>query len=127
MISEHATETDLLAPAAARLMARYGQLIDAETIHRVLHETYRTLLANATVTNFLPILAERSAATQLADTPDRSTRRRPSPYPSPNPAGGPSTTGPGPASTQPSAAPPCAATGYVARAPRSAGTARRSA
>jgi hypothetical protein len=69
---------DPLAPAAARLTTRYGHLMGAETIHMVLHETYRALLANATITSFLPILAERSAATRLAhaknsqpaDTPD---------------------------------------------------------
>jgi protein-tyrosine phosphatase-like protein len=70
MSSEREPERDPLAPAAARLTARYGQLMDAEIIHRVLHETYRALLANATITNFLPILAERSAAKQLADRPD---------------------------------------------------------
>ena len=82
MSSEREPERDLLGPAAARLTARYGQLMDTEIIHRVLHETYRALLANATITSFLPILAERSAAKQLADRPGPTTRRRPS-LPSP--------------------------------------------
>lgn len=59
---------DLLAPAAARLTARYGRSVDADTIRTVLRETYDALLADATVTAFLPLLAERSAAARLART-----------------------------------------------------------
>jgi hypothetical protein len=67
----HERNGDLLAPAAARLTARYGQLVGPDTVRLVLHETYEALLADATVTTYLPILAERSAATRLAHTPDR--------------------------------------------------------
>lgn len=59
---------DLLAPAAARLTARYGRSVDADTIRAILHETYDALLADATITTFLPLLAERTAATRLART-----------------------------------------------------------
>jgi Protein-tyrosine-phosphatase-like, N-terminal domain len=75
MATEDGSESDTLASAAARLTARYGRLIAAETIHEVLHETYQSLLSNATITTFLPILAERSAATQLADTTNGSPPR----------------------------------------------------
>jgi hypothetical protein len=57
---------DLLALSVARLTARYGHLADADAIRTILHETYEALLADATVTTFIPLLAERSVATRLA-------------------------------------------------------------
>lgn len=67
-----------LTAAAERLTARYGHTAPPETIDRLLHDTYEKLLATSTITAYLPVLAERSAATQLAtlggpdtqDTPD---------------------------------------------------------
>jgi hypothetical protein len=69
--SEHERNGDPLAPAAARLTDRYGQILDAETIRQVLPQAYEALLTSATVTTFLPILAERSAAARLAHSSDR--------------------------------------------------------
>ena len=71
MGSELDRNGDPLAPAAARLTARYGQLLGPDTIRLVLHEAYEALLANASVTTFLPVLAERSAAARLARSSDR--------------------------------------------------------
>lgn len=76
MTGEPARNSDPLAPAAARLTARYGQLIGNDTVRQVLHETYDALLAAATVTTFLPILAERSAATRLAQKTPRAAPGR---------------------------------------------------
>lgn len=73
---------DPLAPAAARLTARYGRLVDLDAIRLALHEAYEALLADATVTAFLPLLAERSAAARLAHTTDDHR-------PCPPPPGGP--------------------------------------
>lgn len=70
---------DLLAPAAARLTARYGRTVDADTIHTILRETYDALLAGATVTTFLPLLAERTAATRIAQSGDRAAGPPPGP------------------------------------------------
>lgn len=55
-----------LGPAALRLHARFGGAVDLETIRLVLDDSYARLLARATVTGFLVILAERTAATRLA-------------------------------------------------------------
>lgn len=92
MASPSEPDSDLLAPAAARLTTRFGQRIEAETIHRVLHETYRTLLTTATVTTFLPLLAERSAATRLANSNQALTDAQTPPPPAP-PASGPQPDG----------------------------------
>lgn len=67
-----------LTAAAERLTARYGHTAPPETIYRLLHDTYEALLATSTITAYLPMLAERSAATQLAapggpDTQDTPT------------------------------------------------------
>jgi hypothetical protein len=75
----HDRNGDPLAPAAARLTARYGPVIGEETIRQVLRETYEALLAGATVTTFLPILAERSAAARLAHTRDHRMPGAPRP------------------------------------------------
>jgi hypothetical protein len=55
-----------LAAAAERLAARYGHTAPPEKIDRVLHDAYERLLATSTITAYLPVLAERSAAAQLA-------------------------------------------------------------
>jgi hypothetical protein len=68
--SDHDRTGDPLAPAAARLTARYGQLLGPDAIRLALNEAYEALLADATVTAFLPILAERSAAAHLAHARD---------------------------------------------------------
>jgi hypothetical protein len=56
-----------LAAAAARLTTRYGAHLPAAAIREVLYETHQRLLARATVTTYLPLLAERAAAAQLGD------------------------------------------------------------
>lgn len=69
----HGQGTDALTAAAGRLTTRYGERLPAEQIRRVLDETYRALLARATITAYLPVLAERVAAARLAralDGPD---------------------------------------------------------
>ncbi|QYG92268.1 hypothetical protein HC251_07325 [Iamia sp. SCSIO 61187] len=54
-----------LEPAATRLHLRFGDAVDRETVARVLDECYDRLQAHATVTSYLVILAERTAAQRL--------------------------------------------------------------
>lgn len=58
--------TDVLGPAVLRLHARFGPQVDVETIRRTLDECYDRLLAQATITTYLVVLAERNAAARLA-------------------------------------------------------------
>lgn len=58
--------TDALASAALRLHARFGGAVELAVVREVLEECYDRLLAQATVTSFLVILAERTAASRLA-------------------------------------------------------------
>jgi arsenate reductase len=55
---------DALEPAVLRLHARFAG-IEVEVVRRVLEDSYDRLLARATVTSFLVILAERTAAARL--------------------------------------------------------------
>lgn len=57
---------DALVPAALRLHARLGGAVDLVTVRLVLDECYEDLRARATVTTFLVVLAERTAAARLA-------------------------------------------------------------
>lgn len=57
--------TATLEPAAMRLHLRFGGAVDQEVVWQVLGECYDRLLAQATVTTFLVILAERTAAQRL--------------------------------------------------------------
>lgn len=54
-----------LEPVVMRLHLRFGAAVDRETVERVLDECYDQLRAHATVTSYLVILAERSAAQRL--------------------------------------------------------------
>jgi hypothetical protein len=56
----------VLAPAVARLRARYGHAVPDETIRLVLRTSHDRLRAQARVTTYLLVLAERAASTQLA-------------------------------------------------------------
>jgi hypothetical protein len=67
-------DAELLGPAVTRLIARFGQHIEADTIRRILHDTYSALQSEATVTAFLPLLAERSAASQLTNDNDNDNQ-----------------------------------------------------
>jgi hypothetical protein len=58
---------DDLTAATARLTTRYGAHLPAATISDIVQEVYRSLLARATVTTYVPLLAERAAAARLAD------------------------------------------------------------
>jgi hypothetical protein len=67
-----------IAPAALRaaqqrLTLRFGSSVPAPTIARVLEETYERFLARSTVTTYLPLLAERAAATRLRELADDTT------------------------------------------------------
>ena len=57
---------DVLAPAVARLRARYGHAVPDETIHLVLRQSHERLRAQATVTTYLVVLAERAASVRIA-------------------------------------------------------------
>ncbi len=63
--------TDALEAAALRLESRFGPRIDLATIRRTLDDCYERLVAQATVTTYLVVLAERNAARRLAVGCDR--------------------------------------------------------
>jgi protein-tyrosine-phosphatase len=54
-----------LATAAVRLREEFGEHFGAETIERFLHSSFDQFAARATVTTFLPLLAERFARQRL--------------------------------------------------------------
>jgi protein-tyrosine-phosphatase len=54
-----------LAAAAARLREEFGDAFGAETIERFLRSSFDQFAGHATVTNFLPLLAERFARQRL--------------------------------------------------------------
>jgi hypothetical protein len=56
---------DRRAAALARLRSRYGDGVDPQRIQVVFDTTYETLRSAATITTFLPILAERVASRRL--------------------------------------------------------------
>ncbi len=55
----------VLESAAARLQGEFAGSFDSETVRRLVYASYDKLAANATVRNFLPLLAERFARQQL--------------------------------------------------------------
>jgi hypothetical protein len=59
------TAADRRADAVARLRRRYGDRVDPQRIQGVFDTTYETLRSAATITTFLPILAERVASRRL--------------------------------------------------------------
>jgi protein-tyrosine-phosphatase len=54
-----------LATAAAKLAREFDGVYGLETIDRFLHNSYEQIASNATVTNFLPLLAEKFARQRL--------------------------------------------------------------
>lgn len=69
-----------LANASARLAEEFHGTYGRETIERYLHTSYDQFVTNATVTTFLPLLAERFARQRLqalAKIEGHSTDRRP--------------------------------------------------
>lgn len=56
-----------LRAAARRLEQEYGDVADAPTIEKALHDCYDEVAQGATVDTFLPLLAERSTREQLAE------------------------------------------------------------
>ena len=54
-----------LRMAAVRLRGEFGEHFGVETIERFLHSSYDEFAGRATVTNFLPVLAERFARERL--------------------------------------------------------------
>jgi hypothetical protein len=52
--------------ALARLRSRYGDHVDSEQIEEVYDTAYAALRSAATITTFLPILAERVARHRLS-------------------------------------------------------------
>jgi arsenate reductase (thioredoxin) len=54
-----------LKTAAARLQSDFGDMFGVETIERFLHSSYDQFASNASVPNFLPLLAERFARQRL--------------------------------------------------------------
>jgi arsenate reductase (thioredoxin) len=58
-------ERHALKSAAARLHSEFAGVFDAETVEELVHSSYETLAAHATVHDFLPLLAERFARQRL--------------------------------------------------------------
>lgn len=54
-----------LRTAASRLSREFADLFGTETIERFLHTSYDQFAGNATISNFLPLLAERFARQRL--------------------------------------------------------------
>ena len=63
MSYEH--DREVLTRTAAQLAARFDGVFAAQTIERLLHESYDLLAATAKVNTYLPLLAERFAAERL--------------------------------------------------------------
>ncbi|MGM7646365.1 arsenate reductase ArsC [Nocardia sp. JW2] len=61
-ITEH---SDALDRAEERLREEFATMFDPATIHQFLHSSYEDFAARATVTLYLPLLAERFAAQRL--------------------------------------------------------------
>ncbi len=59
------TPVDRRADALARLRSRYGDRVDPQRIQVLYDTTFETLRSAATVTTFLPILAERVTGRRL--------------------------------------------------------------
>lgn len=57
---------DALAPVVARLLVRFGDEADAAEVRAVVEACHTRLAAGASVTTYLPVLAERAAAATLA-------------------------------------------------------------
>lgn len=75
--SDHKTP---LRTATERLTAEFGDRIDPEAIERLVMSSYESMAKTATVTNFLPLLAEKFARQRLRaidreHTPAGSSRR----------------------------------------------------
>ena len=58
-------ERQALASAAQRLHIDFAGVFEAEAVERLVHSSYETLAAHATVHDFLPLLAERFARQRL--------------------------------------------------------------
>ena len=54
-----------LSTAAAKLTREFDGIYGRETINRFLHDSYDQIASNATVSNFLPLLAEKFARQRL--------------------------------------------------------------
>lgn len=54
-----------LETAAARLRAEFADSIDAQSVERLIYSSYDKLYANATIHDFLPLLAERFTRQRL--------------------------------------------------------------
>jgi arsenate reductase len=63
----HVDQHAALETAAARLRAEFDGVCDADTVDRFLHGSYEQVAAHGTVTQFLPLLAERHARERLRD------------------------------------------------------------
>lgn len=61
-IAEH---SDALDRAEARLREEFATMFELKTIHRFLHSSYENFAARATVTMYLPLLAERFGRQRL--------------------------------------------------------------
>jgi len=58
-------DREVLSRSADRLAARYEGVFAAETIERLLHESYDLLAATSKITTYLPLLAESFAGERL--------------------------------------------------------------
>src|SRR5271167_1846911 len=58
-------ERHALRSAAERLQSEFAGAFDTQTVERLVHSSYDTLAAHATVRDFLPLLAGRFARQRL--------------------------------------------------------------
>jgi protein-tyrosine-phosphatase len=73
-------QTVALKTAAVRLVKEFTGVFGVETIDRFLHSSYDQFASNATIANFLPLLAERFARQRLralAKVEGKTTDERP--------------------------------------------------
>ncbi|MFZ3304972.1 MAG: arsenate reductase ArsC [Mycobacterium sp.] len=69
-----------LKTAVARLQAEFANSVDAESVQRLIDSSYDKLNANATIRDFLPLLAERFARQRLqalTKINDKSSEHKP--------------------------------------------------
>ncbi|WP_280220478.1 arsenate reductase ArsC [Nocardia neocaledoniensis] len=64
-MAEIAEHQDALDRAEARLREEFATMFEPDTIHRYLHSSYEDFAARATVTLYLPLLAERFGRQRL--------------------------------------------------------------
>lgn len=65
MLSDHTQNGEVLDRSTAALAAEFVGVFAPETVERCVHDSYRQLAEQATVTTYLPLLAQRFARERL--------------------------------------------------------------